>query len=871
MRLTLLDRLSLARAVQALALLVVGGMIAAAAIVYVPALKVAVGGSLYRRVVASKEFIADVAPPPLYALETHGELLKLAQEYDPAKRTVIVEAIARHRQAHEDAVAHWRSTGLDADLAAALEAAHEPAAVVFAKSAELAKAMDDSDAMKALAALDAAKAAYARHRIASDALVKLLSERAAAMETEAHRTLVGSAWLTLAGLVLLGGFAGFVAWQLSRTVSDAVKGISQASRSAAEAIAAGRLGDRADPEKVHPDFRSAIQDQNAALDAFVEPLYLAGASLDRLSRGDVPGRIEEPYPGDFDELRASLNRCIDAVNALVEDSTTLAAAGVEGRLSERADISRHQGDFRRIVKGVNDTLDAVVGPIQASAAAVAELAEGRIPSPTNTAWRGDFAGLKANLDRCIDSLEALVDDAGHLADAAREGRLDVRADASRHPGDYGAIVDGINGALEALAGPTVAATRFVESLGHGVRPPALDIEFRGDLAPLKEGLIASGDAIGRLLEDVSNLASAAELGMLSQRADPSRHAGDYRAIIDGMNSVLDGVTTTSTAATEALERLARHDLTARVEGFFMGDHARLSGAVNSTAEALQTAIRKVADAASQVNGAAAQIASSSQAVAAGASQQAAALEETTSTISTVERSTRESAASAASANGLARAAREHATEGAAAMSEMQAVMEKIRIGADGTRRIIRDIDDIAFQTNLLALNAAVEAARAGEAGRGFAVVAEEVRNLALRAKTAARHTSQLIEESVQHANAGDAASKLVGERLGRIVSGVGEVTGLVEKIAAATGDQAKGVAGVGQSILEMDKVTQQNAASAEESSSAAAELSSQAATLQALVNEFKLGDEQQGDAPGDDVPHPAAFEEAGEQGLEVRR
>jgi methyl-accepting chemotaxis protein len=293
-------------------------------------------------------------------------------------------------------------------------------------------------------------------------------------------------------------------------------------------------------------------------------------------------------------------------------------------------------------------------------------------------------------------------------------------------------------------------------------------------------------------------------------------------------------------AAQVLDQLARRDLRARVNGRFLGDHARIKESVNATASALHDALAQVAEAVEQVSGATQQIASSSQAVASGASAQASSLQETTSAIETVSSVTRRSAGNAQQANALAAAARLAATDGAAVMEQMQGAMAKIRASAEGTSQIIRDINDIAFQTNLLALNAAVEAARAGEAGRGFAVVAEEVRSLALRAKEAAMKTEGLIQESVRQAGEGEVTARQVAGKLGEIVEGIGKVGAVVSEISEAARAQASGIDGVTAAVSEMDKVTQQNAASAEQSSSAASELSAQAEELAAMLGAFQL-------------------------------
>jgi len=230
-----------------------------------------------------------------------------------------------------------------------------------------------------------------------------------------------------------------------------------------------------------------------------------------------------------------------------------------------------------------------------------------------------------------------------------------------------------------------------------------------------------------------------------------------------------------------------------------------------------------------------EVSSSSQALAEGASRQAASLEETSSSIEEMVSMIKQSTQNAQEAALLAKDARDITDQGEEAMERMSGAIDRIKHSSDETSKIIRTIDDIAFQTNLLALNAAVEAARAGESGKGFAVVAEEVRTLALRSAEAARSTSDLIEESVNNANNGVNISEEVAEVLKRIAHGNRKVTDLISEISAASKEQSIGVEQISQSIGDMDRVTQANAASAEESASSSEELSSQAEELKELV------------------------------------
>ncbi len=660
-------------------------------------------------------------------------------------------------------------------------------------------------------------------------------------DAAAARTRAGRAVTTLLLLIFTGGAAVVAVLLLvARGIARSLSALVAEAARVSDAVRAGRLDVRGDPAATAPEFRPILHGLNDTADAFTRPIRRTAASIERLGRGDVPPRVEDHYAGEFEAIKDGLNGAIDAVNALVADAAMLARAGQEGRLTARADAGRHQGDFRRVIEGVNGTLDAIGGPLSLAARCIDEISTGHVPARLAAGLPGDFATVEQSLNRCIEAIHRLVEDAERLASAGVAGRLSERADAARHQGEFRAIVDGVNRTLDAVVGPLTTAAGHLDAISRGAIPPRIEEDYPGDYAVIRTGVNGCAEAVERLVQDTRALGEAAVAGRLAVRAEAGRHQGEFRTVVEGVNGTLDAVVAPVAEALAALEALAARDLTARVAGTFRGDHARLQAAVNATGGALQDALAQVAQATGQVTASAGQIAASSQAVASGASQQAAALHQTTESLASVTDTAGRTAEHAGRASALAARATQAASAGSAAVEQMQGAMERIKASAEGTSAIIRDINDIAFQTNLLALNAAVEAARAGDAGRGFAVVAEEVRSLARRAKEAAGKTEALIKESVRQAAEGEGTAHQVAGSLGEIVGGIGEVATLVGEIAGSAREQTSGLSQVSRAIAEMDKVTQQNAASAEESSAAAAELSGQAHDLEALVGGFRL-------------------------------
>jgi len=266
----------------------------------------------------------------------------------------------------------------------------------------------------------------------------------------------------------------------------------------------------------------------------------------------------------------------------------------------------------------------------------------------------------------------------------------------------------------------------------------------------------------------------------------------------------------------------------------------LRGSLHKLGHDLNSLITEIQVSGDQIATGSSQVSDSSQTMSQGATEQASSVEEIASALTEVASQAQNTAQNAKQAQNLAGEASTMAEQGNAKMDAMTTAMGEINRAAQNVRTIIKTIDEIAFQTNLLALNAAVEAARAGQHGKGFAVVAEEVRSLAGRSAKAASETAELIENALTKATNGDRLAQETAKSLGQIVASVVKVNDLVTEIAAASNEQASGVDQVNVGLGQIDQVTQQNTAVAEECAAAAEELSGQSLQMRSMLQRFHI-------------------------------
>lgn len=442
------------------------------------------------------------------------------------------------------------------------------------------------------------------------------------------------------------------------------------------------------------------------------------------------------------------------------------------------------------------------------------------------------------------------------------GNYDVHLDI-KNKDEFGELADGLRNLRAAQQEKIKAAER----IAHGEIQKVVPASERDALAHAFNKEI---ETFQNLIAEADILINANKEGNLQLRGDVNKFEGGWKLFIEGINSILDAIVNPINEASSVLNKLASGDLSARMNGDYKGDYAKIKTDVNKLADSLNTAIGNVAKSAEELAAAASEISSGTEELAAGADEQniqvndiAASMEEMSKTILD---STQHATTVAQSAMEAGKKAREGGEIVNATVDGINRIAEIVMRSAETIKalgkssheigEIVKVINDIAEQTNLLALNAAIEAARAGEQGRGFAVVADEVRKLAEKTTKATKEIEAMIkniqvdtqgavesiEQGTEEVEKGKELAEKAGKSLDEIIADVEKVAEVINYLAAASEQESSTSEQITRNVENISNVTTQSAEGTRRISQAAEDLYRLTESLREVINYFKLQD-----------------------------
>ncbi len=343
----------------------------------------------------------------------------------------------------------------------------------------------------------------------------------------------------------------------------------------------GELATRANASLFKGGWNKLVTGVNGTLDAVIGPLNVAAEYVDRISKGDIPPIITEQYNGDFNEIKNNLNMCINALSTLIAEMNRMSEQHDLGDIDVVIDVNKFQGAFQNMASGVNKMVGGHITVKKKAMACVAEFGKGNFEAPLER-----FPGKKVFINETIEqvraNLKALIQDANMLVKAAEEGKLNTRADASRHEGDFRKIVQGINNTLDAVIGPLNVTAEYVDRISKGDIPPIITEQYNGDFNEIKNNLNMCINALNEMIREANTLEKAATEGRLNTRADASKYQGDYRKIIQGINSTLDAVIGPLNVTAEYVDRISKGDIPPIITEQYNGDFNEIKNNLNNT-------------------------------------------------------------------------------------------------------------------------------------------------------------------------------------------------------------------------------------------------------------------------------------------------
>ncbi|MBH1365595.1 MCP four helix bundle domain-containing protein [Stenotrophomonas maltophilia] len=582
----------------------------------------------------------------------------------------------------------------------------------------------------------------------------------------------------------------------------------------------------------------AIAETIAAKRAIARPLNKQTSEL--MEQGDYPGAVALTL-GPVQEAANGWNKALsDGVDFEEKESRDAAAEAI--RLGERSLLQLLVLGGVALLVGIAASVmigRSLTGPLARAVNLAERLAKGELDQEFRLGGRDELTQLGLAMASVRQSVQAAIGAQLQMAEQHEAGAIRYRMDASAFPGDFGRMVQATNSLVESHVQVELLMAEVMQRYAIGDLSRDLP-DYPGEKGALTRTLSAVKQSLMAINAQIDELARAARAGDFSMRGDAAAFQYQFKAMVEHLNGMMASSQASIADVSDVLRAISHGDLTARMDGDYDGVFARMRDDANTTTAQLTGIVRGIQVAADSINNAAQELAAGNNDLSRRTEQQAANLEEAAASMEELTSTVRQNAELARQADSEAHAAGAAVRETEQAMAQMASVMGEIDQSSARISEISTVIDGIAFQTNILALNAAVEAARAGEQGRGFAVVASEVRTLAQRAGVAAKEIKELIEDAAAKVKSGLAVTVESEAAIARVAQASSRTTQLMSDIAAASKEQAAGIEQVNQVVVQMDQVTQQNAALVEEATAASRALEEQAHALTTSVSVFKV-------------------------------